>query len=104
MIKEYITIPKLLFEGNRENILSYPLYEIIHRNSKGYLIGDTNYGKQDLTLATKVASSVQASRMLKDNYEGWEKPKDMTIVIKNADMKFLNDDIEIHIELMGDIE
>ncbi|GAG82398.1 unnamed protein product, partial [marine sediment metagenome] len=80
--------PRLLFEGKKDNILAYPLYEIIHKNSKGYIVGDTNYGKQDLTLVTKIAGAEQVAKLLKDNYEEWEKPKHMMIMIKNADLEF----------------
>ena len=63
MIKEYISIPRLLFVGKETN-LSYPIYCVIDRNSKGYLIGDTNIGKVDLTIATKIATSEQSSKYL----------------------------------------
>jgi len=99
MIKEKIKIPKLLYEGNPDT-LSYELYSILDRHSKGYLIGDTNYGKQDLTIATKVAGSQGASDFLKDKYIEWEKPKNMMVIIKCEEYDFLDDDIEISIEVV----
>ena len=99
MIVKYIKIPKLLYGGNPD-CLSYPIYKILDDNSSGYLEGNTNYGKQDLTLATKIAGAKGFAEFLGKQYLEWEKPSQMTARVFNEQYDFLNDDIEIHIEVV----
>jgi len=99
MIKEKIIIPKLLYEGTPD-ILAYEIYRICYNNSKGFLIADTNYGEQDITLATILAGARKASEMLYDGYiNKWNKPNHMMTMLTNKQFEFLKDDIEISIEM-----
>jgi len=95
---EHIKIQKILMKNN-PNILSYPIYKIIDDNSSGNLIADTNIGEMDISFATKVGSSKKYAEFLGKKYIEWNEPTHMTTVILNKDYNFLNEEIEVHIEV-----